>query len=894
MSKLEFNFDKNNFNKLFPFYIVMDSSLIIKGFGESLSKMCPTLKASISFSEVFNLKRPSVEIPTYKDIVAAQDQLTIIGFKKDKISLRGQFQVVDNNILFVGSPWFVSMEEVMEKGLTMNDFALNDSLMDLLHVINNYNNSTQELKVLLETINNQKNKLKKDQEELNRLSLVASANENGVLFTKPDGEIFWCNEAYLTLTGFSQVEVLGKTPIQLGKCEETTEEELLKMTIPFLNGDPFNVEHLHRKKNGEKFWVKTKGQPIFDSNGKVAQYFAMIEDITEKKQADFKLMESEDRLSFLIRNLQTGIILEDENRKLLLTNKKSCSMFGFDKDPEDLMGMDLSKSAEDFKLLFKNPDVFAERLNKIFKIKNPVINEELELVDGRFFERSYIPIFRDGIYKGSLRSYVDITIKKNHEIILQNEKQKYSNIIANMNLGLIEVNLNDEITMANQSFCEISGYSLEELIGSKSSELLVSEEGKRIIKDRRSVRKKGVSDSYEVKIINNKGEKRYWLISGAPNYNSNGEIVGTIGINLDITDQKEQEERLYLLSLIAEKNINAVVVSDKEGKIEWANTSFEAMSGYSMEEFVGKKPGHFLQGPETNVETVNYMKDRIERGLPFNCEIINYSKSGQKYWVSIQGQALYNKEGEIVKFFAIEENVTQKKELEQQKEGLLNSLAQSNKELEDYAQIVSHDLKSPLRSIHSLLTWIKEDNDKVFTDQTLNYFSMMENKVEKMDRLIEGILTYSKIDKEDLSLEMVNTQQIIKGIIAIIHVPKHIKVTIKNSLPVIYADRYRIQQLFQNIIGNAVNYIDKEIGSVEISSEEFENHYVFSIKDNGIGIAKKHYKKIFETFQSLTTSEHSTGLGLSIVKKIVEKYNGEIWIESEEGVGSTFFIKLSK
>lgn len=894
MSKLEFNFDENNFNKLFPFFIVMDSSLIIKSFGESLAKMCPNLKVSISFSEVFNLSRPNVEIPTYKDIVAAQDQLIIIGFKKDKISLRGQFQIVDNNILFVGSPWFVSMEEVTEKGLTMNDFALNDSLMDLLHVINNYNNSTQELKVLVETINNQKNKLKRDQEELNRLSLVASANENGVVFTKPEGEIFWCNEAYLTLTGFSQEEVLGNTPIQLGKCEETTEEELLKMTVPFLNGDPFNLEHLHLKKNGEKFWVKTKGQPIFDSNGKVAQYFAMIEDITEKKQADFKLMESEDRLLFLIRNLQTGIILEDENRKLLLTNKKSCSMFDYDKDPDELIGMDLSNSVDDSKLMFKNPDIYTERLNSIFKSKQPVYNEELELADGRFFERSYIPIFRDGIYKGCLRYYVDITIKKNHELILQNEKQKYSNIIANMNLGLIEVNLNDEITMANQSFCEISGYSLEELIGSKSSDLLLSEEGKKIVKDKRSIRKKGVSDSYEVKIINNKGEQRYWLISGAPNYNSNGEIVGTIGINLDITDQKEQEERLYLLSLIAEKNINAVVVSDKEGRIEWANTSFEAMSGYSMEEFVGKKPGHFLQGPETKLETINYMRDRIEEGLPFNCEIINYSKSGQKYWVSIQGQALYNKEGEIVRFFAIEENITQKKELEQQKEGLLDSLAQSNKKLEDYAQIVSHDLKSPLRSIHSLITWIKEDNDKIFTDQTLNYFSMMENKVEKMDSLIEGILTYSKIDKEDLSLEKVNTQQIIQSIIAIIHIPKHIKVTIKNELPVIYADRYRIQQLFQNIIGNAVNYIDKEIGSVEISSEEFENHYVFSIKDNGVGIAEKHHKKIFETFQSLTTSEHSTGLGLSIVKKIVEKYNGEIWIESEEGVGSTFFIKLSK
>ena len=134
----------------------------------------------------------------------------------------------------------------------------------------------------------------------------------------------------------------------------------------------------------------------------------------------------------------------------------------------------------------------------------------------------------------------------------------------------------------------------------------------------------------------------------------------------------------------------------------------------------------------------------------------------------------------------------------------------------------------------------------------------------------------------------------VESIIEIIHIPPHITVTITSKLPVINADRYRIQQLFQNVIGNAVNYIERPIGLVEISSEEQEDAYIFSIKDNGVGIASKNYEKIFNTFQSYTTSEHSTGLGLSIVKKIIETYKGKIWIESEEGVGTTFFIKLNK
>ncbi|MEZ7500209.1 PAS domain S-box protein [Flavobacterium sp. Arc3] len=765
MKNLEFNFDEDSFNKLFPFYILIDSDLKIKGFGKSLAKALPLIKLNDDFAASFRVKRPHIESDTFENIVSVFNQLVLIGTTSEDIDLRGQFQEYNGSILFVGSPWFVSMDQVREKKLTLHDFAFHDPLLDLLHVLKTQEITTQELKELLVKINNQKKALDRDQEELNRLSLVASANGNGVLFTKPNGEIIWCNDAYLKLTGFSKEEVIGNTPINLGKCDETTEEELLKMTVPFVNGEPFNVEHLHRRKDNKNFWVRTKGQPILDSDGEVIQYFAMIEDVTEDKK---------------------------------------------------------------------------------------------------------------------------------HEEILRIEKEKYSNIIANMNLGLIEVDEDERIVLANNSFCNLSGYSLEELIGKNASSLLLTEDGKKVIKEKNELRVKGITDSYEIQIKNKKGELRHWLVSGAPNYDINGIVTGSIGIHLDITEQKAQEESLYLLSLIAEKNINSVVISDVEGRIEWVNSSFEKMSGYSKEELVGKKPGHLLQGQETNPETVEYLKTQISKGLPFACEIINYSKAGDKYWVKIQGQALYSKKGEIVRFFAIQENISSKKTLENQREELVASLAKTNKELEDYAQIVSHDLKSPLRSIHSLISWIKEDNDKAFSAQTLKYFSMMENKVEKMDRLIEGILTYSKIDKENIAVEKVNTQLIIQSIIEIIHIPKHITVTIKNTLPIINADRYRIQQLFQNIIGNAVNYIEREVGLVEISSEEFDTYYVFAVKDNGVGIAEKNHDKIFNTFQSYTTSEHSTGLGLSIVKKVIETYKGKIWIESEEGVGTTFFIKLNK
>jgi signal transduction histidine kinase len=193
-----------------------------------------------------------------------------------------------------------------------------------------------------------------------------------------------------------------------------------------------------------------------------------------------------------------------------------------------------------------------------------------------------------------------------------------------------------------------------------------------------------------------------------------------------------------------------------------------------------------------------------------------------------------------------------------------------------------------------LLAWIKEDNIKEFSEQTLDYFGLIENKVEKMDHLIDGILTYAKIDKIDMTQEKVNVHEIVENIINIIHIPKSSIVSIKGSLPIIKADRFRIQQLFQNIISNAVNHNDKAEGVVVIDCVETPKDYTFSIADNGCGIAKEDQERIFNTFQSLTNNDKSSGLGLSIVKKIVDSYQGKIWVESEVAKGTTFFIRLSK
>lgn len=356
--------------------------------------------------------------------------------------------------------------------------------------------------------------------------------------------------------------------------------------------------------------------------------------------------------------------------------------------------------------------------------------------------------------------------------------------------------------------------------------------------------------------------------------------------------QTKQEEQLVLLSLIAEKNINSVIICDSEGNIEWVNNSFISMSEFSFEDLLGKKPGHVLQGKESSVEQINYLRNQIRNGLPFKCELINYKKSGEKYWVKIQGQALYSREGKILKYFAIEEDITKNIALKSQTEELAYNVAKTNKDLESYALIASHDLKAPIRSIYSLITFLKEDND--LNENSKEYLTIIENKLEKMNRQIEGILDYAQIDKESFFYEEVNCNEIIKNSIDNLVIPANIQVKIVQKLPTIRADKYRLQQLFQKVICNAVNFIDKPEGIVEIDFKDDQNTTVFSVKDNGRGVALENQPHIFNISKYFNNNDRSTGLGLSIAKKIVEMFNGKIWIESELGIGTTLFIELKK
>lgn len=232
--------------------------------------------------------------------------------------------------------------------------------------------------------------------------------------------------------------------------------------------------------------------------------------------------------------------------------------------------------------------------------------------------------------------------------------------------------------------------------------------------------------------------------------------------------------------------------------------------------------------------------------------------------------------------------------INREREELVKSLEIKNIALNEYAHVVSHDLKAPLRSIDTLINWFKEDNAGLLNENNKKSLDLILFNVEKMDLLIKGILSYSYIDNEEINDSIIDLNHTIDEIIRTISIPNHIEVTLTNEMPKVFGNDFRFKQLFQNLIQNAIKYNDKEIGFVEIGCMEKELEFEFYVKDNGIRIKERYQSKIFDLFSKLENKDQSSGIGLSIVKKIIDLYGGKIWLESQEAIGTTFYFTLPK
>ncbi len=244
----------------------------------------------------------------------------------------------------------------------------------------------------------------------------------------------------------------------------------------------------------------------------------------------------------------------------------------------------------------------------------------------------------------------------------------------------------------------------------------------------------------------------------------------------------------------------------------------------------------------------------------------------------------------------LEHEIAERTKVEEKQTQLVSKLEGTNKELKDFAYIISHDLKAPLRAIGSLSHWIGEDYASCFDEEGQNHMNLLKGRVDRMNNLIEGVLKYSRVGRiREKPIEL-NLNSLVADVIDSLDQDETIEIQVRNKLPLVFGEMTPFIQIFQNLISNAIKYMDKPKGKINISCDEDEDFWTFAVSDNGPGIDKKYHDKIFQIFQTLIPRDdfESTGVGLSIVKKIIEGLGGTIRVESQLTEGSAFIFTLAK
>ncbi len=384
-------------------------------------------------------------------------------------------------------------------------------------------------------------------------------------------------------------------------------------------------------------------------------------------------------------------------------------------------------------------------------------------------------------------------------------------------------------------------------------------------------------------------------------------VVALIGYRR--LDRQRESSRQHLLELnvdlrklseVASRTGNPVVITDARGDVEWVNEAFTRVTGYALDEVLGRQPGEVLQGPDTDAETVAMMRSRIDAGEGFTCEVVNYAKSGRRYWISMEVCPVRDEDGRLTNFIAIESDVTEAREFEQH---LMRAKEAAEDLAEQKAQFLasmSHEIRTPLNAVIGLTDLL------LGTDLTLGqreYVQLAHRSGTLLLSTISNILSFSAAESGRIELEsrpfspartMARSASLVQPLAD--RRGLRVAVEVDAGVPeVVVGDEARLQQVLVNLLGNAVKFTSTGTITARVTAEGAADgltHLGFCVSDTGIGIPADRLDRLFEPFTqgdtSTTRQYGGTGLGLAICHRLVDLLGGEIAVQSTVGVGSSF------
>ncbi len=374
----------------------------------------------------------------------------------------------------------------------------------------------------------------------------------------------------------------------------------------------------------------------------------------------------------------------------------------------------------------------------------------------------------------------------------------------------------------------------------------------------------------------------------------------------DISVRKQTEKELrrtyYLTKTIIDSMNDAIsLINVRDFTIASVNSVFLNQYGYSHESELRGKHCYEVTHHRPDVcsppNDICPLIETVRTKEHFAVDHVHYGKQGEKIYVEVSTSPIKDENGNVIQVVHVQRNITDRKRAEHERELLLSDLSRSNKELKQFAYVASHDLQEPLRMVTSFLQLLERRYKGRLDEKADGYIQFAVEGVERMQKLIEALLSYSRVSKRGIAFKRVDTNAALsQALLNLAAVIRETGAAVQGEgLPTVSGDETLLIQLFQNLIGNGIKYQKPGIRpQVSISAKEEGDTWVFSVKDNGIGIEQQHFEAIFQIFQRLhARSQYSgTGIGLAICKRIVERHHGRIWVDSAPGRGTTFFFTI--
>ncbi len=723
--------------------------------------------------------------------------------------------------------------------------------------------------------------------------------------TTPEGKILHANVVPFTGENPDESETSGggwMWAIHPDDRQRTAELWALAVT----NLTPFEIEHRVRRWDGEYRLMSGRAIPLFNDDGSLGEWVGMHTDITEIRKDEQNLRRSEEFNRRILENNQDCIKVIDREGRLLYMNDGGKRL------------LEIDNFADYDRSLWTNfwngneQELAQAAFNSALAGTSSSFEGQCPTVTGipKWWEVNVIPLHdEDGNVDQILLISHNLTERREAEeelrqsqLLAQSQLREIEAIYQTAPVGLAIIGADLRFQRINEKLAEINGVSIADHIGRTVRDVVpdLADDAEPLLRQVLETGKPLLNLEICGETSAQPGVYRTWNENFYPLKDILGHSVSVSVVVEEITDRKiseavlkESEERFRNTFEQAAVGIAHVAL---DGRWLLVNPKLCEIFGYTKAEILY---GYFQD--ITHPDDLAQDQESIRQILADEIQVVDLDKRyihklGHIVWVNVKGMLRHEASGAPVYFIVSIEDITYRKQAEFTLQSQAVQLAETsaivelrNQELDRFSYIVSHDLKAPLRGISNLATWISDDLPETVDPDVQANLELMRSRVSRMDGLIDGLLNYAKVGNTEANLETFCVEQLLSEIVDSLSIPDSFVVELPAKLPSITTNRVLLSQVLTNLIGNAYKHHDRPDGKIQVLVKPDAEIWEFSVIDDGRGIAPENQAKVFEIFKTVSESnKNNSGIGLSIVKKLVENQGGQIKLESQIGIGTTF------